>query len=120
MRSFLLSFLFYGALVFLLGLAGCVREAPVQDSQTLEYSCPGGERFVVHFTPDRAAEVTVPGGEQIRVDQVSAASGAKYENDRILYWSKGKEAMFEYQGQTFQGCLERADSHGMPSGSDKQ
>jgi uncharacterized membrane protein len=38
--------------------------------------------------------------------QVRAASGAKYEGDGVMVWSKGTDAMLEIDGETLRGCTE--------------
>lgn len=34
-----------------------------------------------------------------------SASGARYEGDGIVFWTRGEEAMLDYQGQSYRGCV---------------
>jgi membrane-bound inhibitor of C-type lysozyme len=55
------------------------------------------------------------GRSDLVLGQVRAASGAKYEGDGVVVWTKGDEALLEVDGATYPGCrLGAADS---PSGT---
>jgi len=43
-------------------------------------------------------------GETVRLPHVRAASGARYENERILFWTRADEAILEVDGVTHAGC----------------
>jgi membrane-bound inhibitor of C-type lysozyme len=39
--------------------------------------------------------------------QVPAASGAKYQEGRTVFWSKGNKARFEIDGKVYPACIRR-------------
>ena len=44
-----------------------------------------------------------------RLEQVSAASGARYEDNAVTFWPKGDEARLSFQGGPAQACHVRTD-----------
>lgn len=67
-----------------LGLAGCSR-------QGVEIVCSDGARLVVIASPT-AVQLRI--GDTTRtLAPVSAASGARFSDGAITYWSKGDEAL---------------------------
>lgn len=67
----------------LLALAGCGR-------QGVEFVCADGARLTVIATP---STVQVRTGDTTRtLTLVQSASGAKYSNGTLTFWSKGNEA----------------------------
>jgi heat shock protein HslJ/uncharacterized membrane protein/membrane-bound inhibitor of C-type lysozyme len=80
------------------GGAGAVLRARV-------YECDGGETLTAAFPADAdAVDMTLPGGRR-RLPHVLAASGARYGDGQVTFWSKGSEAILERDGRTWQ-CRE--------------
>jgi len=68
----------------LLALAGCGR-------QRVEFVCADGARLMVIAT---ASTVQIRTGDTTRtLTLVQSASGAKYTNGTLTYWSKGNESL---------------------------
>lgn len=40
-----------------------------------------------------------------QVTRVPAASGARYEGEGVMFWSKGRDGVFNVGGKTFAGCI---------------
>jgi putative lipoprotein len=71
---------------------------------TLIFTCDGVE-FFVRVGPSQA-ELVLP-DRTLVLPQVAAASGAKYEQGRTLFWSQGNEARFEVDGKVYPACSRR-------------
>lgn len=72
---------------------------------TRVYDCEGGLRLVVALPVDAdAVDVALPEGRR-RLARVPAASGARYTDGQVVFWSKGAEAMLERDGRTWR-CTE--------------
>ena len=73
---------------------------------TTTYNC-GGMPLATQMGSDDAMRLNV-GGRVFPVIQVQSASGAKYENlnsrPKVMFWSKGDEAMLELDGKTYPTC----------------
>ena len=70
--------------ILLLALAGCRR-------QGAEFVCTDGARLTVIMSP---STVQVRTGDTTRtLTLVESASGAKYSNGTMTFWSKGDEAL---------------------------
>lgn len=76
--------------------------------QTHLYRCDG-PTITVRFDAD-SATVSLPGGGDVRLPRVPAASGAKYQAGDTLYWNEGMEALFEIGDQRYEGCRSLAAS----------
>ena len=119
------------ALAAALALAGCQRELATEPPATepptdapaatgpagvppaapsplpTGFRCDGGAHFEARFE-DSIAIVTFE-GEESRLSQVEAASGARYTGTRadgmaIELWTKGDEAIFRTGDREFSGC----------------
>ncbi len=77
----------------LLLLAGCSYVIP-QKSQTLHYQC-GTTPLTVSLNGEESTVSFVMDGEQLKLKQVLAASGAKYSDGKYTFWSKGRNAFVE-------------------------
>lgn len=83
-------------------LATCATAPSAPAGRTLVYGCPDGPDVVVRmgageiglFLPDRQAVLS----------QVPSASGAKYQEGDLVFWSKGDEALLEVAGARIPGC----------------
>lgn len=71
--------------------------------RTLIYQCAQGRRFEAEYTAN-AARVQLA-QQTITLNQVPAASGARYSNDDIVLSTKGNEAFIEVNNQiTYRDC----------------
>ncbi len=61
--------------------------------QRLSYNCDGGTKVVV-FLRERNARVSFQ-GKTYAMKQVEAASGTRYSEGSIVWWSKGEEGFLE-------------------------
>lgn len=69
--------------------------------RTLVYEC-NGLRFTARTGPGEIA-LWLP-DRYVVLPQVRAASGARYEDGGVLFWSKGDGALLTVDGQAFEGC----------------
>lgn len=74
---------------------------------TYVYLCDVDVRFVVRVQEDSVR--LSRGVNHVTLPQVRAASGTRYGNDSITFWSKGLEARLETPADTVVGC------HGTPA-----
>ena len=77
-----------------------VPEIPVA-SKTNEYGCEAGDiltigKVIVRTEPEQA--LLRLGREEYTLSRVRSASGAKYANQKVIWWSKGKEATLQFEG----------------------
>jgi membrane-bound inhibitor of C-type lysozyme/uncharacterized membrane protein len=68
---------------------------------TMVYDC-AGYQFVTRQGPGEVA-LWLP-DRYLVLSQVPAASGTKYQEGDVEFWSKGDEAMLDVAGQPFRGC----------------
>jgi putative lipoprotein len=73
-------------------------------SQVLVFVCDEGE-FRVRMSMDQV-ELVLP-DRTLVLPQVAAASGAKYQEGRTVFWNKGNEARFEIDGKVYLACIRR-------------
>ncbi|MEX2939746.1 MliC family protein [Serratia fonticola] len=76
-----------------LALAGCSYVVP-QKSETLHYQC-GTTPLTVELNGEESTVSFLMDGEQLKLKQVVAASGAKYSDGKYTFWSKGPNAFVE-------------------------
>ena len=100
------------SLLFLLTVllsVACVRNGKEHDTenvqgnsaQTFVYECSDLE--FVALIEGEAAWLFLP-GETVSLAHISAASGARYRNEATQFWSKGEEAMLEWNGKQHNRC----------------
>ncbi|CAI1609684.1 MliC family protein [Serratia proteamaculans] len=80
-----------------LALAGCGYVLP-QNSQTLHYQC-GTTPLTVSLDGKESTVSLLMDGEQLKLKQVLAMSGAKYSDGKYTFWSKGQNAYLERNGK---------------------
>lgn len=80
-----------------LALAGCSYVLP-QKSQTLHYQC-GTTPLTVSLDGKESTVSMLMDGEQLKLKQVLAMSGAKYSDGKYTFWSKGQNAYLERNGK---------------------
>jgi putative lipoprotein len=61
------------------------------------WDCDDG-RYLVSSERDGVFSLFLGGPDRRTLERVPAASGAKYEGDGVLFWSRGEEARFELDG----------------------
>ena len=72
-----------------MGLAACDKP----NSAHALYKCKNNSTLDIVFTDGKQVQVGV-GDKGYILDRVESASGAKYEKDDIIFWSKGIDANF--------------------------
>jgi heat shock protein HslJ/membrane-bound inhibitor of C-type lysozyme len=73
-------------------------------SRTVVFACDEGE-FLVRMSSDEVALVLPD--RTVVLPQVPAASGAKYQEGRIIFWIQGNEARIEVEGKAYRACTRR-------------
>jgi membrane-bound inhibitor of C-type lysozyme len=92
--------------------ADIVSPSPVDEPVT--YRCGDGFTFRARY--DENEVVLLLGDNDARVlEQVIAASGAKYEGEQAMLWSKGSEATLELDGQAHTACREQEIKYPRPA-----
>ena len=104
----------FRSVLFTLALAGCTNAAteptaPAGDFQpdsrplatTLVYECTGIE-FITRVGPGEMALWLED--RYVVLSQVRSASGTKYQEGDLTFWSKGDTAMLEIDGITYNDC----------------
>jgi len=66
------------------------------------YRCSEGVNVLASIDPanTESAKITVD-GSTFNLPRVESASGAKYSDGKITFWSKGSESLFERDGKTY-------------------
>lgn len=78
-----------------------VAAAPAPSTGTFVFECDGYE-FVARVE-DEHVWLFLP-GKTVRVPQVPSASGARYSDGRVVFWSKGEQALLEVGEVSHRGC----------------
>ncbi|WP_176466210.1 MliC family protein [Aliifodinibius salipaludis] len=89
-----------------IGNGGELAELPdfksIETEQVFVYNCADSLQFTAHVTSDSTwlflSDTT------LKVMPVKAGSGARYEGNSYLYWSKGSEAVFQKPKGSFMTC----------------
>ena len=71
-------------------------------AKTYVYECPNEYNFTVS-TEGEQAWLFLP-EQTIRVTQVPAASGTKYQDKQITFWAKGNNARLQLGKKTYEAC----------------
>ncbi len=71
-------------------------------AQTYAYECQGSYHFTASID-NQQAWLFLP-ERTVTLMHISAASGMKYSGERVMFWSKGKEAMLEIDSIIHKGC----------------
>lgn len=85
------------------------NEENTSEYETVEasFNCEEGtiDAKFYNSEEDSYAELTLNNDREITADRVVSASGAKYENEEVVFWNKGNEAFLEEDGETtFDNC----------------
>jgi putative lipoprotein len=78
-----------------------VGMAAVKAGQVMVYEC-GDYDFVTYSEPGEVALYT--SSDQRALPQVPAASGVKYTDDEVTFWSHGNEAMLDLGSRKYTQC----------------
>jgi len=73
---------------------------------TFSYACDDGTAVVAHHRDEGDVYLFLP-GNSVRLPQVPSASGARYSDGTISYWSKGLVATIEHADGSTTRCRER-------------
>lgn len=74
--------------------------------RTLVFAC-GDVEFLVRMGPGEV-ELVLP-DRTVRLPQVAAASGTKYQEGHNLFWNRGNEARIEVEGKVYPACTRQPD-----------
>ncbi|MFZ0390516.1 MAG: MliC family protein [Calditrichia bacterium] len=74
------------------------------DSETYVFDCESGRTFTVRIEGNTAI-LFLP-DNPVRLPRIESASGAKYSDGKILFWSKGDTARIQLHSRTYRNCLE--------------
>ncbi|MFZ4832978.1 MliC family protein [Rouxiella sp. Mn2063] len=89
-------------------LVGCANQGshPPQSSTVVHYQC-GTLPLTVTSNSTKQQVSFLFDGQQLQLNQVVAASGAKYSDSRYTFWSKGRTAFVERDGAVIvDDCIE--------------
>lgn len=96
---YLVKGLLFGGILMLNACAGSSRsEAEEQKLLTVKYRCAGGEEVVVEYdnsNPDHSVayvQLQPENPEKIKMTQAISASGARYTDGKLVWWTKGNSA----------------------------
>jgi membrane-bound inhibitor of C-type lysozyme len=73
--------------------------------QSFVYECDAEVRVVAHFAHPDSVRLVLP-DQSVVLPRVRAASGAKYADGSITFWTKANEATIERAGGDRRTCLE--------------
>ena len=89
------------------GVAGCARDQAAAPPVTT-FVCSDGAVLSASFPSDERVLLNVE-GRDYELPRLISASGARYGDDRTIFWNKGRQALFERSdGTSFVGCLARS------------
>ena len=89
------------------GVAGCARDQAAAPPITT-FVCPDGAVLSASFPSDERVLLNVE-GRDYELPRLISASGARYGDDRTIFWNKGRQALFERSdGTSFVGCVARS------------
>lgn len=81
---------------------GCEEEQPGAEYQ---YVCSAGKQIYVSVSEDGKRATVRHGGDTFKLEAVPSASGVKYSDGKVDFWSKGTEAFLQIEGETVcDGC----------------
>lgn len=80
--------------------------AATTDLRTFAYDGDDGSYIVVHLHADTDEATIFLPRQTVRLPRVSSASGAKFSNHTITFWTKGDEATLELQDGKVIRCTE--------------
>lgn len=89
-------------LVMCLVFIGCEEE---QETTDYQYVCSAGKRIYVSVSEDGERARVRYRGDTFKLKNVPSASGVKYSDGKVDFWSKGTEAFLQIDGEVVcDGC----------------
>jgi membrane-bound inhibitor of C-type lysozyme len=70
--------------------------------RTYVYKCDNNFQFTVHVDQDSAALILPD--QRVTIPLVVSASGARYSDGKVTFWSKGNTALLEVGNKSYSGC----------------
>lgn len=96
---------FPAALAASLLLASCAGNDSVSPI-TVSFFCANGTVLRATFDPDKDRMWLRVDDRDYDLPRLISASGARYGDERTIFWNKGREAMLERRdGPSYIGCL---------------
>jgi membrane-bound inhibitor of C-type lysozyme len=96
---------FPAVLLLSLGLASCAGGKPAPP-KTVSFLCPNGTVLLATFDADGDRMRLRVNNRDYDLPRLISASGARYGDERTIFWNKGREAMLERQdGASYAGCV---------------
>jgi membrane-bound inhibitor of C-type lysozyme len=88
------------AQLVLLMASGLAQSAQAEAIGPVTFLCDDSSEIEATFddAPDPATVRLVRGGQTLTLPQAMSGSGARYVGDDIEFWTKGDDAMVEWQG----------------------
>ena len=74
-----------------------------QNNKVFVFECDKNYSFVVEMDNDKAT-LFLP-DRTITLPHIPSGSGAKYEKDKVIFWSKGEEALLEINNKIYKNCI---------------
>ncbi len=113
MRIF--KFFIIMTLISLLLVTGCSQQKEEEKPETAApeirqvfhvFSFDGamGNRYMMHFSESDSPSTLFTHNETLHLEPQPAASGAKYQGDRIMVWIKGDDVLMEVDGKRIGPC----------------
>jgi putative lipoprotein len=94
----------------LAGCAGTPRTPESKPGRTFAYACEDGSHVELLVTGGDAVTLMAPGRSAVRLNRVSAASGARYAGGGLSFEESGAEATFEPAGGDPVDCELKPDA----------
>ena len=68
-----------------------LRAGESDSDQSITYICTDGNEIQVRYinTDEKSSAIVTVNGDGTRLEQIRAASGAKYSNGNLTWWEKG-------------------------------
>jgi membrane-bound inhibitor of C-type lysozyme len=79
----------------------------IPEAKLYVYECGDHYSFTARIEREKAS-LLLP-SRAVTLPQASAASGAKYSDGHVTFWSKGEEALLEVDNKIYDGCKNNPD-----------
>jgi membrane-bound inhibitor of C-type lysozyme len=79
----------------------------IPEAKLYVYECGDHYSFTARIERQKAS-LLLP-SRAVTLPQASAASGAKYSDGQVTFWSKGEEALLEVDNKTYGDCKNNPD-----------
>ena len=88
-----------------LALVACVGEG-ASPERSVAFRCTNGTVLLATFYPDDDRMRLQVNDRDYDLPRLISASGARYGDERTVFWNKGREAMLQRSdGPSYVGCL---------------